>query len=63
MKRIVKSFDEKKKKAQQDMANEQSATAKLELQQHIGDYDLIIGAANDAISRINKKPDTKKDEE
>ncbi|MDB5283107.1 MAG: Peptidase rane alanine aminopeptidase [Bacteroidota bacterium] len=55
LKRITKSFEEKKKKAQSDLLNEPSQTAKLDLQEKVTDYDLIVGEANDAIQRINKK--------
>lgn len=55
LKRIVKSFEEKKKKAQTDCATEQSSSAKTELLVNISNYDLITKEANDAVSRLDKK--------
>jgi predicted glycosyltransferase len=59
--RWPKWFEDKKKTTQNDMSKEQSKTAVLEMQEQISDYDLIISAATDALSRINKKTDTQKD--
>jgi aminopeptidase N len=55
LKRMVKSFEEKKKKAQSDMSVEQGQTAKLALQEKINDYEQLVGAANDAMARLPKK--------
>ncbi len=60
LKRIAKSFEEKKKKAQSELVAEQSQTAKLDLQEKISDYDLIASNANDAIQRLTKKNELKK---
>jgi aminopeptidase N len=60
LKRIVKSFEDKKKKAESDITTEQSQTAKLELQEKVGEYDLIVSEANDAVNRLNKKSESKK---
>ncbi len=60
LKRIAKSFEEKKKKAQNELAGEQSQTAKLDLQEKITDYDLIVSNANNAIQRLTKKSESKK---
>lgn len=60
LKRIEKQFEDKKKKAQSDLAIEQSQTAKLELQEKIGEYDAIISEATDALNRLNKKGEVKK---
>jgi aminopeptidase N len=59
LKRISKSFEDKKAKAKSDMAAEPDKTAKLNLQEQIGDYDTIISASNDAFARLNKKGDDK----
>ena len=53
LKRIAKSFEEKKKKAQGN-------TEKSELQETIADYDSIITSVTDALGRINKKNALKK---
>ena len=55
LKRIVKSVEDKKKRAQDDMAAEHNAKAKEEFQQTITDYDLITKEANEAVSRLEKK--------
>ncbi|HLP21839.1 MAG TPA: M1 family metallopeptidase, partial [Chitinophagales bacterium] len=60
LKRIVKSFDDKKKRAQSQMASEQSTSAKMELAEKVSDYDLIISNANDAVLRVTKKNELKK---
>jgi aminopeptidase N len=60
LKRISKSFDEKKKAAKTSLANEQGQTAKLELQEKIDAYDEIVSAANDAVDRFNKKREAEK---
>jgi aminopeptidase N len=60
LKRIAKSFEDKKKRATSDIAGEQSTSAKMELQEKISDYDLLTSAANDAVQRIAKKNEVKK---
>jgi hypothetical protein len=55
LKRIAKLFEDKKKLAQKDLAKAEGQTAKLELQEKIGDYDTVISAANDALGKLNKK--------
>ena len=55
LKRISKSFDEKKHKTQIDMSGEPDKAAKAGLQEKIGDYDTIISASDDAYTRLNKK--------
>ena len=60
LERIAKWFEDKKKKAQTEIAGEKVQTAKLELQEKINDYDLIVKNANDAVQRIIKKNELKK---
>ena len=60
LKRIAKSFDEKKKKAQSELSTEQRMTGKIELQEKVSDDDLISSEANDAVQRITKKNELKK---
>lgn len=60
LKRISKSFEEKKKNAQEELSREEGQTAKLELQEKIGNYDYIIAAAKDALERVNQKTAEKK---
>jgi len=60
LKRIVKSFEDKRKKAQAELSSEQSQTAKIGLQESISNYDLIINDTNDALDRVNKKEDSNK---
>jgi len=55
LKRLAKSFEDKKKKTQSEIGAEQGQTAKLALQEKINDFDLLISAANDAIARLPKK--------
>ncbi len=55
LKRINKSFEEKKKRAQADLNKEESQTAKLELQEKIGNYDEITAAVTDALKRMSEK--------
>jgi aminopeptidase N len=59
LKRITKSFEDKKHKNQLDMAAEPDKTAKLGYQEKAADYDAIIDAANDALSRMNNKGEKK----
>lgn len=59
LKRIQKSFDDKKKRAQADLQKEEGQTAKLNLQEKIGDYDQIIAAAKDATDHLTKKTEPK----
>ncbi|MFN8322103.1 MAG: M1 family metallopeptidase [Chitinophagales bacterium] len=55
LKRIAKSFEEKKKANTADLGKEEGQTAKLELQEKGAEYDLIVGEANDAINRLGKE--------
>lgn len=55
LKRISKIFGEKKTRTKTDMAKEDGKTAKLEMEEKIGQYDEIIAAANDALARLDKK--------
>ncbi len=61
LKRISKSFDEKKHKTQTDMSGEPDKAAKAGLQEKIGDYDAIISASDDAYARLNKKGEAQKE--
>ena len=61
LKRISKSFEDKKKTTQADIAKEESKTAQLELQERISNYDLFISEANDALGRVSAKSDLKKE--
>lgn len=54
LKRIAKSFEEKKKEAQSNKAE------KSESLETVAEYDLIISNINDALERINKKNTAKK---
>jgi aminopeptidase N len=54
LKRISVSFDDKKRKAQSDMAAESGKTGKLELQEQIAAYDDIISSAKDALNVLGK---------
>ena len=60
LKRIAKSFEEKKKKVETDLGNEKDAAAKTELQLKMSNYNLIVSQANDAIARVGKKSGVKK---
>ncbi|MFN8287258.1 MAG: M1 family metallopeptidase [Chitinophagales bacterium] len=60
LKRIVKSFEEKKKRAQSDLSKEEGQTAKLNLQEKIADYDTIISTVKDAVDRFTKKAEENK---
>ncbi|MES2621404.1 MAG: M1 family metallopeptidase [Bacteroidota bacterium] len=55
LKRIAKSFEDKKKKAQSSMNSKMDSSAKPELQEHISDYETIVKSANDALERIGRK--------
>ena len=55
LKRISKSFEDKKKVAQIQLSTEQDKTAKIGLQEQINNAEAIINDANDAIARLNKK--------
>ncbi len=55
LKRISKSFEDKKKVAQIQLSTEQDKTAKIGLQEQINNDEAIINETNDAISRLNKK--------
>lgn len=57
LRRIVKSFDQKKEKTVNEIANETSQTAKLELTERLNNCDLIMSTGNDALARLNKKPE------
>lgn len=58
LKRIVKSFEDQKKKAQTDLGGEDK-TKKAELQQDISDDQLVINETNNALARLNKMGDDK----
>ncbi len=60
LKRIAKSFEEKRKKAQSEIDAQQKQDDKQELQGKITDYSLIVSNANDAVQRLNKKSELKK---
>ena len=60
LKRISKDFEDKKKTAKADLSAEQSKTEKITLQEKMNDYDLIIDSVEDALNRLNKKGDAKK---
>ena len=60
LKRISKDFDDKKKEAKTAMGTEQSKTEKITLQEKINDYELIMDSVEDALNRLNKKGDAKK---
>ncbi len=60
IKRISKDFEDKKKMAKTSLSTEQSKTEKVSLEEKINDYDLIIDNAEDALNRLNKKGDAKK---
>jgi aminopeptidase N len=60
VKRIAKSFEDKKKKAQDDMSSEKNEKTKLELQEKISNCDTIIQTANDVLARLNKPAEQKK---
>lgn len=55
VKRIAKSFEDKKKKAQASMTNKMESSAKSELQNRISDYEEIVKSASDALARIGQK--------
>ncbi len=60
LKRISKDFEDKKKTAKTSLATEQSKTEKVTLQETMNDCDLIIGSVEDALNRLNKEADSKK---
>lgn len=60
LKRIAKWYDDKKKRTQNEITAEQGQTARVELQQKLSDYDLIVSSANDAVVRVTKKSEGKK---
>lgn len=55
LKRIAKSFQDKKQKAERDMAGEADKAAKVALQEEINNDDLVVSASDDAYGRLNKK--------
>ena len=60
LRRLVNSYEDKKKKAQSEAASEQSTTVKAELLENVSNYDLIISEATDALARLgNKKIEAK----
>jgi len=61
LKRISKSFEDKKKKAQNEIASEQNQTVKIELQEKVSNYESITNEANDAVQRIGKKSETSRE--
>ncbi len=61
LKRIAKWYEDKKKKTQSEINAEQGQTARVELQQKLSDYDLIVSEANDAVQRVTKKGEAKKE--
>jgi aminopeptidase N len=60
IKRISKDFEDLKKTAKTSLGTEQSKTEKVSLEEKINDYDLIIYSAEDALNRLNKKGEAKK---
>ncbi len=60
LKRIIKWFEDKKKRVKTESAAESGKTAKADLDEQLSDYDLIISSATDAIARINKRGEVKK---
>jgi len=61
LKRIAKSFEEKRKKAQSEVDAQPKQDDKSELQEKVNDYSLIVSNANDAVQRLNKKNELKKE--
>lgn len=61
LKRLIKSYEDKKKKAQGDAASEQSTTVKAQLLEDASNYDLIISEATDALARLGNKKIEEKD--
>ena len=61
LKRIVKSIEEKKRKNQNELSAEKTELKKVELQAKASDFDLIIKNTNEAIERLNKKSELKKE--
>ena len=55
LKRIQKSFEEKRKAAQSDLANAQGQTEKIEIQERISQYDEIVGTVSDVLEKLKKK--------
>ncbi len=60
LKRIAKSFEEKKKRAQADLAKEEGQTAKLNLQEKIAEYDTIISAVKEGVDHLAQKAEQDK---
>lgn len=60
LKRISKDFEDKKKATKTELTTEQSKTGKITLEENIKDYDLIIDSVEDALGRMSKKGDVKK---
>lgn len=55
IKRIAKSFEDKKKKAQSSITNKTDAATKLDLQNRISDYEAVLSSTNEALENLNKK--------
>ncbi len=55
LKRIIKAFDDKRKRAQGDAGSEQSAAVKAQLLEDVSNYDLIMSEATDAMARLGNK--------
>ncbi|MCX6197948.1 MAG: M1 family metallopeptidase [Bacteroidetes bacterium] len=61
LKRLIKAFDDKKKKAQGDAGSEQSAAVKAQLLEDVSNFDLITSEATDALARLGNKKMEEKD--
>lgn len=55
LKRMVKSFEEKKSKAQKELTAEKDQTARPAIQEIVNDYEQLIGVTNEAMARLPKK--------
>lgn len=55
LKRLIRSFEEKKNAAEEELAKSKEKTAKLQWEEGIADYDEIITLANNAIALLSKK--------
>lgn len=60
LKRISKSFEDKEKKAKSDLSTEQDKSVKITLQENLNDYSLILSSIEDALGRLNKRGEGRK---
>jgi hypothetical protein len=59
LKRIAKSFEEKKKRTESELSSASNAS-KTQLQEEIKDYETIVTSVNESLERIGKKNSLKK---